>query len=855
MSSRFLMDAGLLGERPHSFAPRVRPQERTEARGKFVFLGESKFYVRGVTYGTFATDAAGREHWCPNTVAKDLQAIAENGFNALRVYTVPPDWLLDLALEHGLKVMVGLPWEQHINFLDSSNTRQRIESKVRAGVNACAGHPAILCFAVGNEIPAAVVRWYGQRAVERFLDRLALAARKEDPRALVTYVNFPSTEYLKVASADLVAFNVFLESRTPFEAYLARLQNLAEGRPLLMAEIGLDSRRHGAEAQADRLNWQVRAAMAAGCAGAFVFAWTDEWHRGGREIEDWGFGLTTSGREPKPALSAVREAFADAPFPKRVHWPRVSVVICTRNGGRTLEECLQGIESLEYPNYEIIVVDDGSTDNSALIASSHDCRLISTPNRGLSSARNTGWQAATGEIIAYIDDDAYPDRHWLNYLVQAFQKSSHAAIGGPNLPPPCDRLVPQCIADAPGSPTHVLLTDDLAEHIPGCNMAFRRKVLAELAGFDPQFRIAGDDVDICWRVQERGWTVGFSPAAMVWHHRRSTIPAYWRQQKGYGKAEALLERKWPNKYNAAGHVTWSGRVYDRGISELFARSRIYHGVWGSALFQRLYQQEMTSFLSLACMPEWWLVICGLVALTGLGLFWRPLLWFGALAVLASGLFAAQVVSSARKSTQASVHGTSRGRFLRFWIAAGLNLLQPLARLLGRIPCGLTAWRRHGPRRLVWPRRWELTVWSEGWRCPTQWLREVEDLLGNSRSVVLKGGAFDRWDLELRGGLLGGARCRLLVEEHGNGRQLLRFRAWPRFRILGLIPLCVFAYLTAIAGYENALVAAVILGAVSVCIVGRSSSEWGSAQAALKSGLVRLREGLEKPAGERLGGAR
>ena len=105
----------------------------------------------------------------------------------------------------------------------------------------------------------------------------------------------------------------------------------------------------------------------------------------------------------------------------------------------------------------------------------------------------------------------------------------------------------------------MLLDDRIAEHVPGCNMAFSRDTLLGLGGFDPQFRVAGDDVDLCWRLQERGWTLGFSPAAVVWHHRRNSLQAYWKQQCGYGKAEALLERKWPSKYNAAGHLAWSGR--------------------------------------------------------------------------------------------------------------------------------------------------------------------------------------------------------------------------------------------------------------------------------------------------------
>ena len=128
------------------------------------------------------------------------------------------------------------------------------------------------------------------------------------------------------------------------------------------------------------------------------------------------------------------------------------------------------------------------------------------------------------------------------------------------------------IAHAPGGPVHVLLSDEIAEHIPGCNMAYRLDRLQAIGGFDVRFKVAGDDVDICWRLQERGWTLGFSPAAVVWHHRRRSIRAYWKQQKGYAQAEALLADKWPQQYNGAGHLIWNGRLYGRGIVRFFSES-------------------------------------------------------------------------------------------------------------------------------------------------------------------------------------------------------------------------------------------------------------------------------------------
>src|SRR3989441_11681376 len=105
-----------------------------------------------------------------------------------------------------------------------------------------------------------------------YLERLYGAAKAEDPTALVTYVNYPSSEYLQPPFLDLVCFNAYLESQARFAAYLARLQNLAGDRPLIMSEIGLDSLRHGERTQAKDLETQIRKAFAWGCAAAFVYS-------------------------------------------------------------------------------------------------------------------------------------------------------------------------------------------------------------------------------------------------------------------------------------------------------------------------------------------------------------------------------------------------------------------------------------------------------------------------------------------------------------------------------------------------------------------------------------------------------
>jgi hypothetical protein len=324
----------------------LRKGSRPCVQGKFLFLGGEKLLVKGATYGTFQPTNDGCEYHNPHTVERDFAAMAAHGINAVRTYTVPPRWLVDIAHKHELFVMIGIPWEQHMAIIDDRKRTAAIEQKVRKSVKACAGHPAILCYSVGNEIPAPIVRWHGRKPVERFIKRLYDVAKEADPEGLVTYVNYPSTEYLQLPFLDFLSFNVYLESQDPLEAYYARLQNIAGDRPLVMAEVGLDSRRNGLDKQAQVLDWQIHTTFASGCAGMFIFAWTDEWFRGGHTIDDWDFGLTTRDREPKPALIAVRDSFAEAPFPPDVESPKISVAICAHNEEDHIGETLEALRKV-----------------------------------------------------------------------------------------------------------------------------------------------------------------------------------------------------------------------------------------------------------------------------------------------------------------------------------------------------------------------------------------------------------------------------------------------------------------------------------------------------------------------------
>jgi GT2 family glycosyltransferase len=819
------------GGLPLAGGPRPAAGGRPTVDGKFLAAGGERLIVRGVTYGTFAPGPAGERFPAADVVRADLQAMAAAGVNALRTYTPPPAWLLDEALHAGLWVLAGLPWEQHVAVLDDRRRARAIADRVRAQAAPIAGHPALLCVAVGNEMPPAIARWHGRARVERFLGRLCAAVRAEDPDALVTYAGFPGTEHLRVPAADIAAFNVYLEDPARLAAYIARLQMLAGDRPLLLTELGLDSRRNGLAEQAAAVEQQVGSAFAGGCAGTFVFAWTDEWHRGDDAVLDWDFGVTDRARDPKPALRALRTAYS-RPAVATAQAPTVSVVVCTHNGAATLADCLEGVAALRYPRFETIVVDDGSTDASAEIAATFGARVISTESQGLSAARNTGLAAACGELVAYLDDDARPDPDWLAYLAAGFAATGHAAIGGPNVAPAGDGAVAACVANAPGGPVHVLVSDTEAEHLPGCNMAFRREALAAAGGFDPRFRTAGDDVDLCWRLRERGETLGFHPAALVWHRRRGSVRRFWRQQRGYGHAEALLERKWPEKYDRRGHPAWAGRLYGPGVAALMRPGRIYHGTWGAGAFQPETGPSLRPLATLAASPEWPLVTAALAFVALLGLSWRPLLGALPFALLAAALPLANAVRGARA---ARFDESSRHLRLRA-LTALLHVLQPLARLAGRARAGLVPWRRPPATGFVLPRRRTTTRWYETWSAQETRVRRVDEALRARGGRVLRGGAVDRWDLEVAGGAAGSVRMLFAVEEHGRGRQLLRCRLRPRVPRFAVVGLALAVAGIAAAVPSGAWVAAAALACGAAVLATAAVAECGLATAAALEAL-------------------
>ena len=748
----------------------VAATNRVRRDGKFFRMGDEKFHVKGVTYGPFAPNADGDPLPDRAAVEADFALMNELGANCLRIYHAPPLWFMDLAHSRGLKIFLDVAWAKNMIFTDVPSVMADARQAVQQAARACGNHPSLFAISVVNEIPPDVVRFAGNLAVEAFVDELIELGKAAAPDCLFTFANFPTTEYLSPRNVDFVCFNVYLHDDQTFRNYLARLQNIAGEKPLMLGEYGIDTIQEYTEPQqAEILRRHVSAVFDEGCAGTFIFSFTDDWFTHGWQIDDWAFGLVRKDRTRKPSFEAICEMFARVPQTTELALPKISVIVCSYNGASTTQSCLASMAKIRYPGeVEVIFVDDGSTDaTQEIVAQFPRVVNIRQKNMGLSYARNVGMNAATGQIIIYTDSDCEADEDWLYYIALTLLRSGHTGIGGPNLIPDEGSWVADCVGLSPGGPTHVMVDDRTAEHVPGCNMAFYTWAAKEVGGFDSQFRKAGDDVDFIWRLQHRGYSIGFAPAAQVWHYRRNSIQAYLKQQRGYGEAEALLKYKHPDHFNTLGASHWRGRIYggDSTMGVKLGRDVIYHGVFGTGLFQTIYRKPASVVAQMLMSVEWHLLAM-FVAILGIAF---PTLWWVAVLMFAAPVFLA-IVASLQAPVPRHPHPLSRA------LIAYLHWRQPITRGLARYTVRLRA--KTMKRTASGYRRGKLPIDPADPRTLVYWhpsddrLPLLEALATEAREAGLRtriDSGWGGWDVEVYGNRYAKIRLTSASEKHADGR--------------------------------------------------------------------------------------
>ncbi len=458
--------------------------------------------------------------------------------------------------------------------------------------------------------------------------------------------------------------------------YLARLQNYAGSKPLLIGEAGADVVTQGDEYQAEMLRWSIESSLDLGCCGFVTYTFADGWWSG-QKIKDWKMGVVTEDRTPRIAFYSIRDEYRDKVMAENL--PKISVVVATYNGAHYIYKCLNALLLQNYPKdkFEVLVVIDGSKDKTLEYAKKYPVRIIDLgKNGGLSNARNVGAREATGEIIAYTDDDCEPDSNWLYYIAKAFDADNVGAAGGPNITPTDDSFMAKCSSQAPGAPTHVLIHDREADHVPGCNLAIRKDVLNLVGGFDTTFRIAGDDVDMEWRIQEAGYIVRFTPAAYVFHHRRDKIKTYIKQQYNYGISEAFVRQRHPHKYDGFSAI-WKGFIYNtynnsaNNLISLFKKPIIYFG-W----FPLIYKPEPNYVYQIPLDIRWhaiWIIF------VILGIYSNFLLLTGLLMFLISVITCVLIAKIAVSRKHASILKELK----EFFIITFLSFLWSFARRYGQ----------------------------------------------------------------------------------------------------------------------------------------------------------------------------
>lgn len=232
----------------------------------------------------------------------------------------------------------------------------------------------------------------------------------------------------------------------------------------------------------------------------------------------------------------------------------VSVVVPIRNAARTLPNCLAALERLDPAPFEIILVDNGSTDESlALIRAfagdraAKGVRVLEEPRRGAAAARNTGAWVAAGDVIAFTDADCAPDPSWLRMLTEPFGDSSVLAVAGRVLAAPASTALELFSA------LYTLQSlDKPARHhrwtpweggFPTANFAVRCDSFKQIGGFDKEVEIYGEDYDLCARLYDRNAVIVYTPDAGVRHHHRTTLSGLLCQAFGFGRSHPYLLRR------------------------------------------------------------------------------------------------------------------------------------------------------------------------------------------------------------------------------------------------------------------------------------------------------------------------
>jgi glycosyltransferase involved in cell wall biosynthesis len=226
--------------------------------------------------------------------------------------------------------------------------------------------------------------------------------------------------------------------------------------------------------------------------------------------------------------------------------PRVSIIVPVFNGAGTILETIACLAAQTLPAHELIIVDDGSTDETAaLLRRANGIRYLRKENGGPASARNCGVRAAVGEFVAFTDGDCQPAPDWLARLLEGFDDAAVGGVGG--VVRSADRNLTGQYVDA----VRLLDPEPDAEgeisYLITANACFRTEAIVRAGYFDERFRKpGGEEPELCLRIRKLGYRFRLAEQAVVLHHHRQSAGSLLRTISNYGEGLYLFGQRWPD---------------------------------------------------------------------------------------------------------------------------------------------------------------------------------------------------------------------------------------------------------------------------------------------------------------------
>lgn len=227
---------------------------------------------------------------------------------------------------------------------------------------------------------------------------------------------------------------------------------------------------------------------------------------------------------------------------------KVSIIVPCKEINSNVLECIHHCHLLDYPDYEILILPDHPSTPDP-----DGVRVAVTGEVGPSEKRDLGASMSKGDLLAFIDDDAYPSREWLKWAVQHFKDDEVAAVGGPGVTPPGDDplqrasgLVYSSLLGG-GAFTYRYTPKEGREvdDFPSCNFIVRRSVFQELGGFNTRYW-PGEDTKLCLEITHRlGKRILYDPRVLIYHHRRRLFLPHMRQVWNYGLHRGHFAKRYP----------------------------------------------------------------------------------------------------------------------------------------------------------------------------------------------------------------------------------------------------------------------------------------------------------------------